>query len=204
VPFSRNPLYAGLNSLQRILYRQRVVMLTGRRATDGREPRQVRKEAAISDAVCVVERSRSVHESCGTERNSIKGAQPSPVFSQFRPSDKPVFFRSRFFSSVFFHPFFSSGGKKPSSFSRTSYPEFNLGFCACNFQFSQSSIFSIALTLLHTELFFFQQRVLYEIQKSFVPNKPEQSADRKISLFSRSADNQRTGKTKGKIFGNDR
>ena len=28
-------------------------MPTGRRATDGREPRQVRKEAAISDAVCV-------------------------------------------------------------------------------------------------------------------------------------------------------
>jgi len=200
VPFSRNPLYAGLNSLQRILYRQRVVMLTGRRATDGREPRQVRKEAAISDAVCVVERSRSVHESCGTERNSIKGAQPSPVFSQFRPSDKPVFFRSRFFSSVFFLP----GVKNLLPFHVTSYPEFNLGFCACDFQFSQSSIFSIALTLLHTELFFFQQRVLYEIQKSFVPNKPEQSADRKISLFSRSADNQRTGKTKGKIFGNDR
>jgi len=104
VPFSRNPLYAGLNSLQRILYRQRVVMLTGRRATDGREPRQVRKEAAISDAVCVVERSRSVHESCGTERNSIKGAQPSPVFSQFRPSDKPIFFRSRFFFIRFFLP----------------------------------------------------------------------------------------------------
>jgi len=200
VPFSRNPLYAGLNSLQRILYRQRVVMLTGRRATDGREPRQVRKEAAISDAVCVVERSRSVHESCGTERNSIKGAQPSPVFSQFRPSDKPVFFRSRFFFIRFFLP----GVKNLLPFHVASYPEFNLGFCACDFQFSQSSIFSIALTLLHTELFFFQQRVLYEIQKSFVPNKPEQSADRKNSLFSRSADNQRTGKTKGKIFGNDR
>lgn len=30
-------------------------VLTGRRATDGHEPRQVRKEAAISDAVCVVD-----------------------------------------------------------------------------------------------------------------------------------------------------
>ncbi|VTR66415.1 hypothetical protein DESC_480125 [Desulfosarcina cetonica] len=33
--------------------------MTGRRATDGLEPRQVRKEAAIRDAVCVVDRSRS-------------------------------------------------------------------------------------------------------------------------------------------------
>ena len=33
-------------------------ILIGRRATDGREPRQVRKEAAISDAVCVVDRTR--------------------------------------------------------------------------------------------------------------------------------------------------
>jgi len=32
--------------------------LTGRHATDTREPRQVRKEAAISDGVCVMDRSR--------------------------------------------------------------------------------------------------------------------------------------------------
>ncbi|GEM_PF-6401989 len=127
MPFSRNPLYAGLNSLQRILYRQRVVMLTGRRATDGREPRQVRKEAAISDAVCVVERSRSFYGIRGSERNSIKGAQPSPRFSQ-----SP------------FHVCPTLG--------------FQVRFCACDFRFSQSSIFSIGLTLFHTELFFPQQQ----------------------------------------------
>jgi len=33
-------------------------ILTGRRATEGHEPRQVRKEAAISDIICVVDRSR--------------------------------------------------------------------------------------------------------------------------------------------------
>ncbi len=32
--------------------------LAGRHATDTHEPRQVRKEAAISDGVCVVDRSR--------------------------------------------------------------------------------------------------------------------------------------------------
>jgi len=30
-------------------------ILTGRRATEGHEPRQVRKEAAISDIICVVD-----------------------------------------------------------------------------------------------------------------------------------------------------
>ena len=32
--------------------------LTGRHATDTREPRQVRKEAAINDGACVMDRSR--------------------------------------------------------------------------------------------------------------------------------------------------
>ena len=36
------------------------VILIGRHATDGREPRQIRKEAAISDAVCVADWSRSI------------------------------------------------------------------------------------------------------------------------------------------------
>ena len=35
-------------------------ILIGRHATDGHEPRQIRKEAAISDAVCVVDWSQSV------------------------------------------------------------------------------------------------------------------------------------------------
>jgi len=52
-------------------------MLTGRRATDGHEPRQVRKEAAIRDAVCVVDRSRS-YSWLFSGRNSTAGAQPSP------------------------------------------------------------------------------------------------------------------------------
>ena len=34
-------------------------ILAGRRVTEGHEPRQVRKEAAISDIICVVDRSRS-------------------------------------------------------------------------------------------------------------------------------------------------
>ena len=46
--------YAGLNSHSRVLFRTGVDHPTGRRATGGHEPRQVRKEAAISDAVCVV------------------------------------------------------------------------------------------------------------------------------------------------------
>ncbi len=36
-----------------------VDILAGRRVTEGHEPRQVRKEAAISDIICVVDRSRS-------------------------------------------------------------------------------------------------------------------------------------------------
>ncbi len=30
-------------------------ILTGRRVTEGHEPRQIRKEAAISDIICVVD-----------------------------------------------------------------------------------------------------------------------------------------------------
>jgi len=60
VPFSRNPLYAGLNSLfEGPKAKVEQTILIGRRATDGHEPRQVREEAAISDAGCVVDRSRS-------------------------------------------------------------------------------------------------------------------------------------------------
>ena len=35
------------------------IILIGRLVTEGHEPRQVRKEAAISDLFCVVDRSRS-------------------------------------------------------------------------------------------------------------------------------------------------
>ncbi len=76
-------------------------MLTGRRATDGREPRQVRKEAAISDAVCVVERSRSFSGTCCSERNSITGAQPSPVFHE-KINDSPD--EPGFSEPLFFDP----------------------------------------------------------------------------------------------------
>ena len=55
VPFTRNPLYAGLNPRPRVLKRIYRTISIGHRATDGHEPRQVRKEAAISDAVCVVD-----------------------------------------------------------------------------------------------------------------------------------------------------
>ena len=60
VPFTRNPLHAGLNSRFRASNGNLRIVLIGRHATDGHEPRQVRKEAAISDADCVVGRSRSV------------------------------------------------------------------------------------------------------------------------------------------------
>jgi hypothetical protein len=51
--------------------------LIGRHATDGHEPRQVRKEAAISDAVRVVGRSRSCRCNAASTPDSIEGAQPS-------------------------------------------------------------------------------------------------------------------------------
>ncbi len=60
MPCTRNPLYAGLNPPLRVIFPRRAI-LTGRRATDTREPCQVRKEAAISDGVCVTDRSRSVY-----------------------------------------------------------------------------------------------------------------------------------------------
>ena len=58
VPYTRNPLYAGLNSPSRMNSELNKTIQIGRHATDGREPRQVRKEAAISGAGCVVDRSR--------------------------------------------------------------------------------------------------------------------------------------------------
>ncbi len=45
--------YAGLNPHLRIQERKSVFILAGHHATDGHEPRQIRKEAAISDADCV-------------------------------------------------------------------------------------------------------------------------------------------------------
>jgi hypothetical protein len=68
--------YAGLNSHSRVLFRTGVDHQTGRRATGGHEPRQVREEAAISDAVCVVDRSRSYRWPSFSGRNSKVGAQP--------------------------------------------------------------------------------------------------------------------------------
>ena len=88
VPFSRNPHYAGLNPPWRVLFRRHIILI-GRRATDTHEPCQIRKEAAISDGVCVADRSRSVFNIVNGN-NSIGGAQPFlfaagfnfPVFPQ--------------------------------------------------------------------------------------------------------------------------
>ncbi len=55
--------------------------LIGRHATDGYEPRQVRKEAAISNAVCVVDRSRSWRRSLLSGSDSTEGAQPLSIFT---------------------------------------------------------------------------------------------------------------------------
>ena len=54
VPYTRNPLHAGLNPHRRISKRMRTDSRVGHRATGGYEPRQIRKEAAISNAACVV------------------------------------------------------------------------------------------------------------------------------------------------------
>jgi len=73
VSCTRNPLDAGLNSFFRIILELHII-LVGRHATDPHEPRQVRKEAAISDVVCVVDRSRSCYDSAFPE-DSTEGAQ---------------------------------------------------------------------------------------------------------------------------------
>jgi len=75
VPSTPNPLYGRLNA-SKGFHTGYVSMLIGRRATDGHEPRQIWKEAAISDAVCVVDRSRSFTWRVSLERNSIGDAQP--------------------------------------------------------------------------------------------------------------------------------
>ena len=51
-------------------------ILTGRRATGGYEPRQVREEAAISKSACVADRFRSYMWRMYFRKNSIGGAQP--------------------------------------------------------------------------------------------------------------------------------
>ena len=66
--------------------------MTGRRATDGHEPRQIRKEAAISDAVCVVDRFRSrmwlvdfgkrFNGGCTTEPSKTDFMSPMPASFQ--------------------------------------------------------------------------------------------------------------------------
>ena len=81
VPFTRNPLYAGLNSPSRILSPIPAVLI-GRRATDTHEPCQVRKEAAISDGVCVADRSRSVYGAL-TGEGSTGGAQPPSIPTKY-------------------------------------------------------------------------------------------------------------------------
>ncbi len=52
--------YAGLNSLSSSCRKIAQSHQAGRHATDGYEPRQVRKEAAVNNAVCVVEMFRPI------------------------------------------------------------------------------------------------------------------------------------------------
>ncbi len=84
VPSTRNPLYAGPNPPSRVLP-QIPAALIGRRATDTREPCQIRKEAAISDGVCVADRSRS---DCGGLKgeDSTRGCTTASLirFARFR------------------------------------------------------------------------------------------------------------------------
>ena len=68
--------YAGLNPHLRIQERKSVFILAGHHATDGHEPRQVRKEAAISDADCVAVDPGHSNESWLSKKDSMAGAQP--------------------------------------------------------------------------------------------------------------------------------
>lgn len=74
--------------------------LTGRHATDTHEPRQVRKEAAISDGVCVMDRSRFCFLGYGFKELFKAGAQPIFCRSPPKPfvvvvSTVHVFFLSK-------------------------------------------------------------------------------------------------------------
>jgi len=71
--------YAGLNPLLRVHgSMSQEVSLVGHHATDGYEPRQIRKEAAVSKPVCVVARLRPKHDNLRRRgKGSTKGAQPS-------------------------------------------------------------------------------------------------------------------------------
>ena len=99
--------YAGLNSHSRVLFRTGVDHPTGRRATDGHEPRQVREEAAISDAVCVVDRSRSYRWPSFSGRNSKVGAQPLLRPETSLPRVVPLIYKS-------FQSFLNSHLDKPT------------------------------------------------------------------------------------------
>ena len=68
--------YAGLNPHLRIQERKSVFILAGHHATDGHEPRQVRKEAAISDADCVAVDPGHGNELWLSKKDSMAGAQP--------------------------------------------------------------------------------------------------------------------------------
>ena len=75
--------YAGLNSRSRILIGKVASCSVGRHATGNHEPRQVRKEAAISDAVCVVVDPGQNNSKPLSQWNTKVGAQPFPRKSAF-------------------------------------------------------------------------------------------------------------------------
>ncbi len=93
MPFSRNPLHAGLNPPRRIFFEDRQAIPAGFCATDGHEPRQVRKEAAINDAVCVVEGPGPFCASFLQTRFDW-GCTTSRSFSCFKPPPRPCIIKT--------------------------------------------------------------------------------------------------------------
>ena len=83
-PVTRNPLNAGPNSLLRASTSMcQGLSQVGHHATGGYELRQIREEAAVSNAVCVVGWLRPNYDGLRcVGKGSMKGAQPSSMTSR--------------------------------------------------------------------------------------------------------------------------
>ena len=76
--FPKSALCGAESPLEDWKLKSQEAILTGRRATDGHEPRQIRKEAAIRDAVCVVDRFRSYMWSADFGKRFNRGCTTNP------------------------------------------------------------------------------------------------------------------------------
>ncbi len=99
VPCTRNPLMRGRIPSERTLSEKQKAVPGGRRATGTYEPRQVRKEAAISNGACVADRSRPDNGPAffaavrRRVHNRIFKFRPRSFFMKlsFPPLDNPTF-----------------------------------------------------------------------------------------------------------------